>query len=154
VIARLIVLSALIAFTAFSAHGQDAPVTMDQVNGVAEKLYCPVCPNEKLDDCMTQACVQWRAEIADQLAAGESEQQIIDSFVRRYGDRVVAIPQDETLRGLAVYTPYVLAAVIAGIGVITLARWTGAKTRRSAGSSGATARPSDDRYRDQMERDL
>src|SRR3989337_3148061 len=49
--------------------------TDDEVNAVAKKLYCPVCPNTPLDVCETQACKDWRAQIRDQLAAGWSGQQ-------------------------------------------------------------------------------
>ena len=47
--------------------------TDDDVNAVAKKLYCPVCPNTPLDVCETQACEDWRAQIRDQLAAGWNE---------------------------------------------------------------------------------
>ncbi|MBL8132663.1 MAG: cytochrome c-type biogenesis protein CcmH, partial [Anaerolineae bacterium] len=95
---------------------QEDGVTFDQVNAIAEKLYCPVCPNETLEDCQTQACAQWRAEIAEQLAEGQTEQQVIDAFVRRYGERVVAIPQDPGLRALSVLTPYLLGGLALIVG--------------------------------------
>lgn len=69
----------------------DTP-TDDEVNRIAERLYCPVCPNTPLDVCETQACEDWRALIRDKLAAGESEKAIIDYFVAQYGTRVLAAP--------------------------------------------------------------
>lgn len=152
---------ALIALVASAASAQDGvptprAVTMDDVNAVSEQLYCPVCPNEKLDDCQTQACVQWRAEIADSLAQGDTEAEIIDAFVRRYGDRVVAIPQDSGLRALSLVTPFVLAGLAAVAALFTLSRWAG---RPKAGSpqpltKPARPTPADDPYRAQIERDL
>src|SRR4030065_1979302 len=73
--------------------GQPRIPTEDEVNAVAKKLYCPVCPNTPLDVCETQACKDWRAQIRDQLAAGWSEQQILDYFVEQYGERVLAEPE-------------------------------------------------------------
>ncbi len=67
-------------------------VTADQINDVAEGLYCPVCESEPLDTCGTQACIDWREEIGDQLAAGRTEQEIYASFVARYGPGVLAQP--------------------------------------------------------------
>lgn len=67
-------------------------VTADEVNQIAEGLYCPVCPNTPLDVCETQACEDWRALIRDKLAAGESEAAIREYFVAQYGARVLAAP--------------------------------------------------------------
>ena len=68
------------------------PVTADDVNRIARQMYCPVCENEPLDACRTAACQQWRAQIGEMLAEGQSDQQIKDYFVTRYGVRVLAQP--------------------------------------------------------------
>lgn len=65
----------------------------NDVNRVAKKLYCPVCPNTPLDVCETQACKDWRAQIRDQLASGWTDQQVMDYFVKQYGERVLAEPE-------------------------------------------------------------
>ena len=65
----------------------------NDVNAIARKLYCPVCPNTPLDVCETKACQDWRAQIKDQLADGWSEEQIMDYFVVQYGERVLAEPE-------------------------------------------------------------
>lgn len=71
---------------------QESYPTDDDVNLVAKKLYCPVCPNTPLDVCETKACKDWRVQIKEQLADGWSEQQVMDYFVAQYGDRVLAEP--------------------------------------------------------------
>lgn len=88
-----LLLASLLAVAAAYAQGL-APgyPTDDDVNRVAKKLYCPVCPNTPLDVCETQACKDWRAQIRDQLTQGWSEQQVIDYFVAQYGERVLAEP--------------------------------------------------------------
>ncbi len=128
------------------------PITFDQVNKIAHELYCPVCPNETLDVCQTQACAQWRAEIGDQLAQGQSEQQIIDSFVKRYGDRVLGTPADPTLRTLSLATPFLIAGLGLLIGVYTFLRWRGRPRSEIAPTAGPS--PGSDAYRDQLEQDL
>ncbi|MBK8027429.1 MAG: cytochrome c-type biogenesis protein CcmH [Chloroflexi bacterium] len=136
--------------------GGAGAITFDQINTVAEKLYCPVCPNETLEDCQTQACVQWRAEIGEQLATGQSEQQVIDAFVQRYGERVVAIPQDPVLRALPVVTPYLLAGLALVVGAVTLLRWT-RRSRPAIVAASPSAGPpggADEDYRARLERDL
>src|SRR3989304_9188934 len=73
--------------------GQQRIPTDDEVNAVAKKLYCPVCPNTPLDVCETQACKDWRAQIKDQLSQGWTEQAVMEYFVKQYGERVLAGPE-------------------------------------------------------------
>src|SRR3970040_14438 len=78
-----------------AASAQDAtprPVTADDVNRIAKKLFCPVCENVPLDVCPTQACAQWRATIREKLAAGWSEPQILASSGARHGEGGVPPP--------------------------------------------------------------
>ncbi len=127
------VMTLLLCVVSFTSAAQDqpvatpstgaVPVTDDQVNAIAEKLYCPVCENITLDTCGTAACADWRAEIRLQLEQGRTEDQIITDFVTRFGDRVVGTPQDATLRTLSLVTPWVLiAGVLLIVGNLILKR--------------------------------
>ena len=99
-------------------------VTDDEVNEIASRLFCPVCENIPLDTCGTAACDDWRYEIRLQLESGMTEAQIVEDFVRRFGDRVVGTPMDPTLRALSLYTPWIVIAValVAGAYVLTRRR--------------------------------
>jgi len=97
----------------------------DAVLAVAKKLYCPVCPNTPLDVCETKACQDWRAQIRDELAAGWSEQKILDYFVAQYGERVLAEPQRSGFSSLVWVLP--VLAVLLGIVII----WQVLKSWRS-----------------------
>jgi cytochrome c-type biogenesis protein CcmH len=146
----------MIFIAALPSVAQEAtqPITFDMVNKIARELYCPVCPNETLDACQTQACAQWRDEIRNQLAAGQSEQQIIDSFVRRYGDRVLGTPQDPALRALSLLTPFLIAALALIIGTMTFLRWRRRSPDEPPPAAAGSAPPIRDDYRSQLEQDL
>jgi len=88
----------------------------DDVNAVAKKLYCPVCPNTPLDVCETQACIDWRAQIRDQLADGWNEAQVIDYFIVQYGERVLAEPQRRGFTSLVWVLP--LVVVLLGLVIV------------------------------------
>ncbi len=104
----------LVLFTAvIGVQAQQNAPTDDQVNAIAKKLYCPVCPNTPLDVCETKACEDWRSQIRDELSAGWSEQQIIDYFVAQYGERVLAEPQRKGFTSLVWMLP-VLAVLFSG----------------------------------------
>jgi cytochrome c-type biogenesis protein CcmH len=121
------------------------------VNEIASKLYCPVCENIPLDACGTAACNDWRYEIRLQLEDGMTEQQIIDDFVARFGDRVVGTPQDPVLRAMALVTPWVLAAAAAFLVFRTLTNRGPGAARSNTTSNTATLQ---DDLRSQLERDL
>jgi cytochrome c-type biogenesis protein CcmH len=149
--ALVCLIAVVVAAAALPALAQDVGVTDDDVNAVAKRLYCPVCENQPLDTCMTEACARWREEIRLQLADGSTPDQVIANFVAQFGERAVGTPLDPALRALAVVTPYVLAALALVVGVFTFIRWRG---RRTPPASAASAAPISDDYLAQVERDL
>ncbi len=91
-------------------------VTDDEVNRVAKGMFCPVCENVPLDVCPTQACIQWRADIRERLAAGWTEAEIKTYFAEQYGDRVLAVPPPTGLN-LLIYLLPPLTLALGGWGV-------------------------------------
>ena len=91
-------------------------VSDNDVNLVAKKLYCPVCPNTPLDVCETKACKDWRAQIKDQLSQGWTEQAVMDYFVTQYGERVLAEPERRGFTSLV----WTLPILIFGLGLVVV----------------------------------
>lgn len=87
-------------------------VTDDEVNEIAEDLFCPVCENTPLDVCPTQACADWRELIREMLVEGRSKQEINEYFARQYGDGVLADPPRRGFNLVLWFFP--IAAVIVG----------------------------------------
>ncbi len=151
-LASLVLLAVMVVLT----QAQDTPIiTEDDVAAVAERMYCPICENEPLDDCRAQTCVQWREEIRDQLAAGQSADDIINGFIARYGQKVVGVPQDDFLRSLSFLPIWIGVAVALLAALLTFWRWRRNAQPLTADSSGqAIAGEAQDTYRSQLERDL
>lgn len=56
------------------------------VNEVVRDLACPcICPLV-LEDCNMTCGLDWKEEVGKMIKSGMSKQEIIDDFVRRYGD--------------------------------------------------------------------
>ena len=89
-----------------AAQDEPQPVSDDEVNEVADELFCPVCENTPLDVCPTQACSDWRELIRQQLSEGRSEEEIRAYFVERYGDRVLAAPPRRGFNWLVYLGPF------------------------------------------------
>ncbi|MCY3832603.1 MAG: cytochrome c-type biogenesis protein CcmH [Chloroflexi bacterium] len=134
------------------AQGDTA--TDNDVIRVSQRMYCPVCENIPLDECQTGACLEWKEEIRAQLTAGRSEQEIIDSFVARFGDHVVGVPQDPVLRALTVITPLLGTALAIGVGVHTF-RLFGRRQKLSLPQEALFSEEiADDVYRQRLEDDV
>ncbi len=59
---------------------------------LASKLRCLVCQNQTIADSSAGLAVDLRNQIREQLGKGESESQILDYMVARYGDFVLYQP--------------------------------------------------------------
>jgi cytochrome c-type biogenesis protein CcmH len=104
-------------------QAQETYPTDDDVNAVAKKLYCPVCPNTPLDVCETRACADWRQQIREQLADGWTEEQVMDYFVEQYGERVLAEPERSGFTSLVWILPVVALALGLIGAVLALRSW-------------------------------
>ena len=63
-----------------------------RVTNLAHELRCLVCQNQTLADSNAPLAQDLRNQIREQLAAGKSEQQVVDFLVERYGDFVLYRP--------------------------------------------------------------
>ncbi len=125
VLALLLVSVALFAVTLVQA--QDDFPTDDDVNAIAKKLYCPVCPNTPLDVCETKACQDWREDIKMQLTDGWTEEEILTYFVERYGERVLAEPERRGFTSLVWILPVIALLLGLVIVVQALRNWKAAR---------------------------
>lgn len=131
-------------FPTKAVWAQDITPSDDEVNQIAQQLYCPVCENVPLDECMTEACQQWRDLIRQQLAEGWTEGEIKDYFVAQYGDKVLGEPPRQGLNWvLYLFPPFLILIAV----LLLLKKFKSPKR--------ATARNrDDDPYLLQVERDL
>jgi cytochrome c-type biogenesis protein CcmH len=129
-------------------------VSDDDVNRVARQLYCPVCENTPLDVCETQACDDWRELIREKLAAGQSDQEIIEYFAEIYGERVRAVPSTRDLSLVVWVLPVIMALVVVVYFVRLLRRWL---AQGAAVEDVSASRPDEaeaDDYRARLEKEI
>jgi cytochrome c-type biogenesis protein CcmH len=85
-----IALLAALAPAIVAAQADD--VYSERTLDIARKLQCPICAGETVADSQTALAGQMREVIEQKVQAGESERQILDYFVARYGDTVLTEP--------------------------------------------------------------
>jgi cytochrome c-type biogenesis protein CcmH len=82
---------------------------------IAEELRCLVCQNETIAASHADLAVDLRKQIAIKLTQGQSERQILDFMVERYGDFVLYRPPLKTTTVLLWAGPFALLLVAAGV---------------------------------------
>ena len=123
----LLVLAALAAGLATLAvvavRGHPPPSRAQQVQQIAAGLHCPICKDLSVADSPAPLAQQMRQEIAQQLRAGETADQIRAGFIAAYGESVLMSPPRQGVAGAVYYLPLLVLAV----GLITaftlLRRW-------------------------------
>jgi cytochrome c-type biogenesis protein CcmH/NrfF len=79
------------------------------VKKVEASLMAPCCYSQTIDQHMSDAAEQMRFEVADMVASGSSEQEILDHYKAIYGERILAVP-DGVIGQLAFAIPMVVFA--------------------------------------------
>lgn len=89
---------AVLLAVAGAGHAADAapaaqdPVLEQRVNALAAELRCLVCQNQTIADSSAGLAIDLKNEIRDKLGRGESEAQVVEFMVARYGDFVLYRP--------------------------------------------------------------
>jgi cytochrome c-type biogenesis protein CcmH len=96
--ARAWLLAAALLAAPLAASAADAvptekdPVVAERAVRLGEKLRCLVCQNQTIGDSNAELAVDLRRQVREQIAAGKTDDQIIEYMVTRYGDFVLYQP--------------------------------------------------------------
>ena len=117
----------------FSAQAKEAPNTSAdpvleaRMMVIAEELRCLVCQNETIAASHADLAVDLKDQIRTKLTQGQSQKQILDFMVERYGDFVLYRPPLKTTTVLLWLGPFMLLALAVLMMVLNVRR-----RRRSA----------------------
>lgn len=70
----------------------DDPVLELRARDISLHLRCPVCQNQSIDDSNASLARDLRILVRERLKAGDSDQQVIDFLVERYGAFILLKP--------------------------------------------------------------
>jgi cytochrome c-type biogenesis protein CcmH len=123
---RLLLALILVASLGGSAHALEPGEMLKdkaleaRARALTKTLRCMVCQNESIDDSNAPLARDLRALVRERVAAGESDAEVREFLVARYGEFILLQPRFGT-RTLLLWGAPILAIVIGGIGmVITL----------------------------------
>jgi cytochrome c-type biogenesis protein CcmH len=123
---RLVLVLLLAAPPALHAI-EAAPLAADpaleaRVLRVAEELRCLVCQNETIAASQAELAVDLRRQIRTRLQQGESEAQILDFMVQRYGEFVRYRPAFSPTTALLWIGPFALLGLAAFVLAMNIRR--------------------------------
>ena len=106
------------------------PAKEARARDLSRELRCMVCQNQSIDDSDAPLARDLRVLVRERLSAGESDRQIIDFLVARYGEFVLLRPSWSARTALLWLAP--LAALLLGAVALVVG------ARRGTGRSDAT----------------
>ena len=71
----------------------DDPVLEQRARDLSAQMRCMVCQNQSIDDSDAPLAKDLRVLIRERLVAGDSNQQVVDYLVSRYGEFVLLKPR-------------------------------------------------------------
>ncbi len=99
---KLIVISFVLLMAAFAASSARAvqpdeimsdPAKESRARDLSRELRCMVCQNQSIDDSEAPLARDLRLLVRERIAAGDSDAQVIDFLVARYGEFVLLKPR-------------------------------------------------------------
>ncbi len=97
----------------------DPPTDAERSTAVARTIRCPQCQGETVAESNVAIAVAMRADIAERVDQGQSDDAIRQAYANLYGESVLLTPPGEGL-GLALWVIPIAGAVV-GAAVIVLA---------------------------------
>lgn len=100
------------AFAVQPSEVLDDPALEQRARRLSAGLRCMVCQNQSIDDSDAELARDLRVLVRERLVAGESDDEVIDYVVSRYGEFVLLQPRFSMQNALLWATPALL--LIAG----------------------------------------
>ena len=97
------------------------PALETRARALSRELRCMVCQNQSIDDSEAPLARDLRLLVRERIAAGDSDAQVIDFLVARYGEFVLLRPRFSPHTALLWLTPLGVL-VIGALGIAMSAR--------------------------------
>lgn len=111
------------------------PALEARARELSQELRCVVCQNQSIDDSNADLARDLRLLVRQRLAAGDSDRQVMDYVVSRYGDFVLLRPPMRPDTYLLWFGP----ALVLVLGAVVMVLYV--RRRGSAASAGETNEP-------------
>ena len=115
----------------------DDPVLEARARELSKGLRCLVCQNQDIDSSNAELAKDLRILVRERLVAGDSDQQVLDYLVARYGDFVLLEPPFAPRTYLLWFGPLVIL-LLGGFAVVAYFRHRAPRTAEAGAAAAAT----------------
>ncbi|SON54986.1 Cytochrome c-type biogenesis protein CcmH precursor [Hartmannibacter diazotrophicus] len=106
------------------------PVEEARARALSEQLRCLVCQNQSIDASDAQLARDLRILVRERIAAGDTDQQVLDFLVARYGEFVLLKPRLDW-NNLLLWAVPPGALILGGVAVFIARRRSGSRDLES-----------------------
>ena len=147
---RLIATATAVMLLAFTAAGAWTtrpdetladPVLEARAREIGKELRCLVCQNQSIDDSEADLARDLRVLVRERLRAGDSDRQVVDYVVSRYGDFVLLRPPLKP----TTYALWFGPALILSCAVVAMIFYYRQRARRDAHAEAPLSRADEER---------
>ncbi|MBO9433621.1 MULTISPECIES: cytochrome c-type biogenesis protein [unclassified Ruegeria] len=120
IVITAVTLAMLVSQPAFAVEPDEIladPVLEERARAISKQVRCVVCQNQDIDSSNAGVARDLRLLVRERLVAGDTDQQVMDFLVARYGDYVLFNPPWKP----STYILWVAPIVILGLGGIATA---------------------------------
>jgi cytochrome c-type biogenesis protein CcmH len=124
---KRLLLAALLTFSTPLIAVQPDEILDDQAmearaRDISKGLRCPVCQNENIDDSNSAISRELRLLVRDRLIEGDTNEEVVDFIVARYGEYVLLEPTKDGFNMILWVAPLGMLILALGAGFATVRR--------------------------------
>ena len=117
----VLLLSAAVAHAVTPEEMLDDPAQEARARDLSTELRCMVCQNQSIDDSDAPLAADLRVLLRERIVAGDTDEQVMDFLVSRYGEFILLKPRFNPQTALLWLTP-VLLLVVGGVMTMVVLR--------------------------------
>lgn len=114
----------VVPLTAFAVNPDEVladPALEVRARAISAELRCMVCQNQSIDDSNAELAKDLRLLVRERLTDGDTDEQVMNYIVSRYGEFVLLKPRFET-KTILLWGAPLLLVVAGGLSLIVFAR--------------------------------
>jgi cytochrome c-type biogenesis protein CcmH len=118
-------------------HGLQEEAIQEAATEIYAMIMCPLCAGQTIGQSSNETSRQMRELVLKKLRQGETKEEILRYFERRYGERILAKPNKEGFNLILWLFPFVSVFLAAGVVYLLIRRWSArTKSISAAGVDG------------------
>jgi cytochrome c-type biogenesis protein CcmH len=123
IVVGLILLILLFPNTAAIAQHSKDKALEKTAREIYDLIMCPICAGQTIARSNSETSIQMRDLVLKKLRQGQTKEEVLQYFVSRYGERIMAEPNKKGLNLLLWFLPFVLVAFAAILIYSLIRRW-------------------------------